>query len=364
MQASSISKVNNANKKALLEAQRNSAEAIEHGKTTLNCLATQDETLRDTEDIVESNEYTLDKTMKVLRGMTWSGMFYNMFNADPHVPDVRGKQSTPSTSSNTKNSASNANKSELIQSSINTLNSVQDDEPELTEISKNISQLLSMSYAIGEQIEQQNDTLNRIENKTERVHDKTLAATLRSAQLTRGSGSSTIQYLGVYQFVEAGTARYLGVVHDSIILVKQADRSTYYNIYMKSGNLMGIQNAKTLKYLGVTMWGTVQASGNTFGKYEECFIDLDGRPSGIVILATNWGGGGWLKLPRQIHLQDKYESEHQVINTEGGIIFPLDTVTTAITDKSADMVVLHAVKAKDGEIDWVLDQQKKINNNV
>ena len=102
-------------------------------------------------------------------------------------------------------------------------------------------------YTVGEQLDTQNTMLTRIDDKTSRVNDKTLEATLRSSQL---QGSAVAESLGVYQFVEAGTARYLSVSHENIVLLKDCDRSTYFNCFVKNGNLMGIQNAKTLKYLG------------------------------------------------------------------------------------------------------------------
>ena len=150
-------------KQLLKDAQKTSAEAMEHGRRAMEGLESQEETLKDTEDILESNEYTLDKTMKVLRGMTWSGMFYNAFNSDPQISDVNGKgnqtsipSSSADTSSNSFNSNSNhnqhqANRSALLndQNHAQSVNKNNQEEPELLEISQNVNQLLSMSHTMG-----------------------------------------------------------------------------------------------------------------------------------------------------------------------------------------------------------------------
>lgn len=376
-------------RKQLQEAQKISTEALGHGHEAMSGLESQGELLRETEDTVEANEYTLDKSMKVLRGMTWSGMFYNMFNSDPQLRDAKGNQEQKTESASSQGSAnsvfsfSSSNGGGAVPSSSPTSAAVggradksslmaesgvsrRNEDPELDHLSRNVSDLLTMSHALGDQIEQQQQTLGRIEDKTSRVHDKTLAVTLRSSQLTERASKSTPKLLGTYQFVEAGTAKYLAVVHEDIVWVRNSDRSTYFNCFLKSNNLVALQSAKTLKYLGATVWGSIRASAYYFGKSEECYVELDGRPTGIVFLATNWGGGGWLKQPRQLALQEKLEAEraqrHQgrgmVQADEPEMVFPLDTVTSSIDDRSGAVITVHAVKAKDGEIDWTTDRNK------
>lgn len=358
-------------KQNLREANITSNEAMEHGRRALDSLAVQEEILRDTEDIVESNEYTLEKTMKILRGMTWSGMIYNAFNSEPSLSDVKGKQSSAvgSSQGNTKTNSHgsydrtsnvdqhNENKDALLNNS----SSRSTDDPEVSQLSKNVGELLSMSQVLGEQISSQKDTINRIDEKTNRVHDKTLAATLKTSQLSK-SGSSKPKFLGVYQFVEAGSAKYLSVLHEDIVLVKESDRSTYFNVYLKSGNLMGIQNIKTLRYIGVTMWGTVVCSGFKFGRYEECYVELDGRPSGLVVLSTNWGGGGYLKQTRQLAKQIKLEEQGIATNIEmkdpsENRIFSMSDVTGSMLDKNG-MLTIHALRTQEGDADWCEEKMK------
>lgn len=376
-------------KEGIATAQKTSEEAMEHGRRALNSLASQGEILQQTEDTVEANEYTLDKSMKVLRGMTWSGMFYNAFNSDPERKDVKGNQAPSGGAGSTQTSSSSsrtssifgfsgsatggaaANKSELLSGS-----SQADQEPELAGLSRNIDELLSMSHVLGDQIEQQHQTLARIEDKSTRVHDKTLAVTLKSSQLSERSTGAPAQLLGTYQFVEAGTAKYLAVVGEDIVWLRQPDRSTFFNCFLKANNIVGVQNDKTLKYLGVTIWGTVRASGNYFGKSEECYVELDGRPTGLAFLACNWGGGGWLKQPRQLALQERLEAEEaqrERAEAASGVrrrpssvagsdqpplTFPLENYSSSLTDREGAVITVHAVQASAGDVDWATDRNK------
>jgi len=376
--------------KGVETAQKTSEEAMEHGRRALNGLAAQGEILQQTEDTVEANEYTLDKSMKILRGMTWSGMFYNAFNSDPERKDVQGNQApsqsvvsstVPGTTSTTGSSSMgsvfgfdragiSADKGELLSGT-----STAENQPELAGLSRNVDELLNMSHVLGDQIEQQHQTLGRIEDKSSRVHDKTLAVTLRSSQLTERASSASAQLLGTYQFVEAGSAKYLAVVGEDIVWLSQPDRSTFFNCFLKANNIVGIQSDKTLKYLGLTMWGTVRASGAYFGKSEECFVELDGRPTGIALLACNWGGGGWLKQPRQLALQEQLEAEaaaeeRQRVATgarrprtsqeadKAKLVFPLDAVSSSLTDREGTVITVHAVQASAGDLDWCTDRNK------
>ena len=318
----------------LYEAHKNASEAEGTGSTILEKLDNQEEHLRSIEDTLEANEYTLLKSMRILRGMTWSGTIYNMFTKDPDVSDLL--MNNEIAKNNQQNN--NINKNNLQDKSmlfLNTSNSnnnnnnnniMNEEDKILNDISKTVTTLKDMSYIMGQHIENNNHTLERIDQKATRTNDQTHAATLKASQITSRTKRSTGIYVGRYQFIEINTNHYVGVVGEDIMLLNKPDRSTYYDIYMKEANLLAAQNCKTLKYLGSTIWGPIKAAGNVFGRQEELSVQLNGSISGIFFLGKNFGGGGWLKYTENDPL--------------------LSFVTTGITDKK-DILLIRSIKCND-----------------
>lgn len=311
----------------LYEAHKNACEAEGTGSAILEKLDNQEEHLRNIEDTLEANEYTLLKSMRILRGMTWSGTIYNSFTKDPEISDLR--MNNEIAKNNQQNN--NINKSMLFlntrnNDNDNSNNIMNEEDKILNDISKTVTTLKDMSYIMGQHIENNNEALERIDQKATRTNDQTHAATLKASQITSRTKRSTGNYVGRYQFIEINTNHYVGVVGEDIMLLNKPDRSAYYNIYMKEANLFAAQNCKTLKYLGSTIWGPIKASGEWFGRQEEISVQLNGSVSGMFFLGKNFGGGGWLKYTENDPL--------------------LSTVTTGITDKE-NILLVRAIKCND-----------------
>ena len=159
------------------------------------------EHLRSAEDTLEANEHIVDKAMKTVRGMTWTGMFYNMISADrqsnvSHRDDpTTGRKTnttstTPSSSSSSSSSVQRHPNEQLMgisSSSSSSSSSLSNDKKELDMLLTSVTQLHDISLSLGQKIEQQNATLERMEEKAIRVNDQTLAVTLKASQLTQRS---------------------------------------------------------------------------------------------------------------------------------------------------------------------------------
>ena len=61
----------NVEKDLLLEAKRNAEEATQIGRETLTELGKQNETLNATEDTIESNQFILNRSLRILRFATY-----------------------------------------------------------------------------------------------------------------------------------------------------------------------------------------------------------------------------------------------------------------------------------------------------
>eukprot|EP01083_Nonionella_stella_P285344 971253_1 len=68
------------------EAQRAAAEAVELSRSTLETTLCQGEQLDHCDDLRERHKYIVDKSARLVRGMTWSGWVANAFSKDVAPP--------------------------------------------------------------------------------------------------------------------------------------------------------------------------------------------------------------------------------------------------------------------------------------
>jgi hypothetical protein len=275
------------------------------------------EDLQSAEDTIEANEYNLQKALTVLRGMTWTGMIYNIFAKESPPSDVLGKQHD--TLSGKRPALETSVNEKAFTSRVESIPNDGDDEKIMNNLLSAVTELHDIGVQIGEQIDQQNTAIDRIEEKTLRVTDQTLAVTLKASQLTQRASNSNDGLIGTYQFIDQVSGYFLSVSNADLLLVPKEDLSTHFFCFLKENTIYGMQNAKTLKYLCSTVWGPIKSSGTSFGRREECHLSLSGDVTGIYFLQTNWGTGGWLKgsVPAD--------------STNGAI--SLNTVTSNISDK-------------------------------
>lgn len=200
----------------------------------------------------------------------------------------------------------------------NTVNKMnEEEEKQLEDISSMVAQLHDISITMGEQLNRQNKALETIEELTEKVTDKSLYVTLRATQLsTRVKGKNEQVFIGKFQFIDCVRGKFLSVqtpaplpssslsstsssfplsntpptslslnsstttagVDDVLVLKSVPDRATFFNCFASSDgvrNIFGIQNEKTLKFVGCTMWGTVRCAASYFGTQEVRLIALE-----------------------------------------------------------------------------------------
>lgn len=322
----------------LTDARRTAHEAAGHGREALEQLDAQNEILQSTEDTLEANEYVLQKSMRVLRGMTWSGWLYNTFSSDKS-PDTASdlaaaaastsfsdKSMPPSVSSTQATLRSNkallVGEQPIVSSGKIGIDIV---DEHLIDISNTVAELHGMSLLMADVLDGQRTTIDRIDRKTEIIHDKTLAVTLKASQITQRSKKGRSDFIGKFQFVDMESGMYLCVnIDESLELTASPGRSSFFHCFSKADNIVGIQNCKTLTFIGTTWFGSVKAAGRVFGKQEECHIGLrDGELTGLFLLSKNWGGGGWVKKTPPTDTTPAY----------------FNTTTTSVTDKEGALVL-------------------------
>jgi hypothetical protein len=71
------------------QAQRAAAEAIALSRSTLEATLGQAEQLEHADDLRRRHNYLVDKSARLIRGMTWSGWFANKFSKDVEPPTYK-----------------------------------------------------------------------------------------------------------------------------------------------------------------------------------------------------------------------------------------------------------------------------------
>lgn len=277
---------------------------------------------------MEANEYNLRKAATVLRGMSWAGMVYNIFSKESPPSNVLGRQdqthATADSCRNLRYQTGLAQGGGLCVDKV--INDGHGEEQMLSELLTSVTELHSIGVQMGVQINEQNYSIDRFEEKASRVADQMLDVTLKASQLTLNLRKSDEGFVGTYQFIERVSGRFLSVDDTRIILVPKEDLSTLFFCYQKESAIYGLQNAKTLKFLCSTVWGPLMSQGNSFGRREECHLSLSGETTGLYFLQTHWGSGGWLKRSAQ----------------SDGAVMVLNTATANISDRK-DMLLFQPV---------------------
>lgn len=336
----STSQKQKSSEQHLLEAKRNIYSSTQLGVETLESLRTQSEKLDGVEQKLEDTDHLIAQSVRALRGMTWSGTFYNAFSDAASVfsaPATRNDQlarenktyppTAPSSSSSKASLPRTIDEplfapSMLQQQSIAPQSKIDQD---LEEISHALEHLRAVGVTLSDQLGQQNDQLDRVESAVNRVNDKTLSVTLRTSKLTDRTSRDPGKLIGSYQFVAMDhNMLLLGVDGECVVLTNSADTSTVFDVYLRYDTMVGLCSKRTGKYMGATMWGGISVGGLYFGSMEEWYFDFDAEHSGLLCLSKNWGAGGWLMAPRadQLHEDDKGVVKHS-----------LDSTTTSVRDR-------------------------------
>lgn len=324
----------------LNEAQRFINQTINLGTESLKSLQAQGETLGTIEDTLDSNKNILNKSMGVLKSMEWfgwvglSGTVFarsSLLTASKQkntntptitIANVPEKENIP-----TKLPEPDCHKLFSPIASSNVIINQQDKNLEI--ISNGLEQLHLISTTMQSHLVSNQETMERINDKTEQVNGITLATIIKSARIFGSYEKNQSIPLGYFQFVDVVTGKFLAVENDFLTLTKNSCLSTQFACETTQSKLIGISNMLTLKYIGTSLLGSIKVAGEYWGRMEDCFMDLSGQPTGILVVGRNWGSGAWIK------------------NTTGNNKYLTDS-TSGIHDKNS-MLVVKACKLTNGK---------------
>ena len=160
--------------------------SIDYGIKILENLNEQQESIDKIERTLDANQNIIDKSLKSIRNMTWTGYFYNHFlTVYDAISSIKFTEQ-PNTSSKDEKETKNIEtvKNDLQMNKMEIENECSKDK-DLDDISKALNILQDLSLIMGETIDKQNTDLKNIENKSQEINDKTTMVTAKAKQLTK-----------------------------------------------------------------------------------------------------------------------------------------------------------------------------------
>lgn len=350
-------------KQELIKAQANTLSAEQFGIKTANLLVEQEEKLNSIEDNLDSQEKDVDRSLYLLRGMTWSGAIYNGFSvlvdsvkntSSTIVHNAFNNQATEEQSVSRVDQSNEGNKDELFGSTKNYAQSENNEEEQmLANISSHLENIKQLGLNINENLCSQSEKIESITDQSDRIQDKTLQATFKATKLSNkyssSSSNNNLTYVGSFLLMtpegllavpeksESSFYTYLSI-EDSV------SAKTVFRIFTKNhnhSNIYGIQSANNNKFIGLNIFGHIIIDSDICGSQEELFIDYTGKNTGLLFYAKNWGSGAWLKTPTK-HTTLITETEQSRTSYEF-------TTTRDISDKQ-EMLTIVATKVDERKI--------------
>ena len=167
-------------KNELNEISKIVCETNEIGQNIIIKLSEQGDNLEKTEKKLDTNEFILSKTFRILRDMTWFGWILNFF-----IKDNSNQSNNYNLTKKNKNleEIKEDNKEEKLKVTQEILSKnmsldidvreiLNNENKELLFIENELKNLHSIGLKIGECIDDHNERLERISNKTENISNK------------------------------------------------------------------------------------------------------------------------------------------------------------------------------------------------
>ena len=245
------------------------------------------------EDLLNSNQYSLQLCARNIRGMTWYGKLLNVLSRAPEAPESLHHRKIDL---NKHQEPEQGNlRRELFNQS--TTGGAAMNDADICELNQAVEKIHGLSLEISEVLSSQDYCLDRLNQKTTATYEKSIALTLQMTQLRVGNKICCNSLKGVYMF-QVGDS-FLSVDEEDNLVVSPVNNfpglESQFNCFSDDDEIVTIQSKKSLKYLGVNVFGNISCKSLQRSCYEYCYVDLNGTLSGICLLACNWGCGGWLK---------------------------------------------------------------------
>ncbi|KAG1713263.1 hypothetical protein DVH05_000983 [Phytophthora capsici] len=313
------------------QALRETAESLQMGRATAQTLSMQAEQLGRSERVVDETQATVDMSKRVLRGMTWSGWFYNKFSAAPqlsanktgneiamgficpeckvmfqspdqlgmHYESVHEKWRSGGGGSRNfeENRTSGGQTRQLQQKSQVVGNSIEDIHDKfLRDLEPQLVELKEQSLALGSALDTQNEQLGRLDSKIGQVHHDMKKVGIQANKLAGRKVPVVFRFRCAFQ--EVSTRRFLRDVEGEALLSADVvvDGCTFRAYTLgDDSDVWGFQSEKSSNFLGINRYGNLKVQGADFNSYEQFLVEAK-TSTPLFCLSSYFGLGGWVTL--------------------------------------------------------------------
>ncbi|OWZ17373.1 hypothetical protein PHMEG_0008693 [Phytophthora megakarya] len=308
------------------QALRDTAESLQMGRATAHTLSMQAEQLGRSERVLDETQATVDMSKRVLRGMTWSGWFYNKFSSAPQLsankdpdeiamgficPECKVMFESPEQlamhyASVHENRGETTQKLEnwhngqirqQQQQSHAVENGIEDVHDKfLRDLEPQLAELKEQSLALGSALDTQNEQLDRLDSKIGRVHHDMKRVGIQATKLAGKRVPVVYRFRCAFQEVQTG--KFLRDVDGEALLsaaiVVEGCTFRAYTLGDDS-DVWGFQSEKSSYFLGINRYGNLKVQGADFNSYEQFLVEFKSTTP-LFCLSSYFGLGGWVVM--------------------------------------------------------------------
>lgn len=181
-------------------------------------------------------------------------------------------------------------------------------EQHLDVLSQNLDELGNISTTLGEAIGKQNQTMDRVGDKSDNILEQSKRVTRRTERMITYKSWTNEKpvYVSRVSIRHIDSGKYLAVVNGDLYLVPRYSNSCLFSMWKRSrGNLFGLKSHISGRWLTQNVFGSLACSAYSFGRREEWEADGDNivlgddnqsRTTTLLCASAGWGAGGYLKV--------------------------------------------------------------------
>jgi hypothetical protein len=182
----------------------------------------------------------------------------------------------------------------------------QQQDKHLDLLSRNLNEMGYIAGSIHETVARQNQTIDRLDTKSESVLEKTKQVTRRADRLVQSKTwvAEKPTFVARMTIRHAESGKYLAVVNNDVYLVPRLHPETcVWSMWKRKGGLLGLKNKFSDKWIGQNLLGSLVCSSSSFGRREEWEIEneKDWTKTRLLCASAGWGAGGYLMVRTSDH---------------------------------------------------------------
>lgn len=181
----------------------------------------------------------------------------------------------------------------------------QEQDKHLEFLSQNLGELGTIASHLNQAVGRQNETLERLDSKSDSILEQSKRVTRRADRLTQAKAWTTAKanYICRLAIRHVDSGQYLSIVDGDVYLVPRLGKTGIFTMWKRQGSLFGLKSKFTEKWVGQSLLGSLACSSSSFGRREEWEADDDWaeQPTTLLCASAGWGAGGYLMVRAKDH---------------------------------------------------------------